>query len=373
MNISAVIFLILGFACFIVVLVAFLVIYKKFQSKPTLDQQNNTILALQQEAQAKHLSDEFSKISLDLNTRLAQMESKYEVSTKSHSEQIINMVHEVRDKFNNNVQRLETLKEQTQTIANQHDTLLKFTNNMNATILNPNRRGQFGEMLLAQLLERYFGQDPHHIYYELQPQLHNAKGQILIPDAILFSERSGNTVIDAKFPLEGLYNKTDDNQIEINEVSPSKLKTTVRKQITTISKYLEKNNGIAKCVCAVMYIPVESFFIEISKHPELINEAVQERIIIISPSIFAIYIQALSVVLRYANISNNLHQMASLFQNVQKYLTKILDNNQKLQAHAAKADKLLASNVDNIKLIQTKINVLEEKNPTKLIETETLI
>jgi DNA recombination protein RmuC len=139
-------------------------------------------------------------------------------------------------------------------------------------------QGAWGEMVLSQILNRSGMREGH----EYHTQYNTGAG---IPDVIITLPNGNKVVIDAKVSLTS-YSK-------IHETScPKQAKVLIKKHLTSlyahISSLQKKNytdvidNSID---CVIMFMPVESAFIEAIKHsPDFLESAFASNIIVVGPN-----------------------------------------------------------------------------------------
>ncbi len=138
-------------------------------------------------------------------------------------------------------------------------------------------RGAFGEVQLSALVANVLPETA----YQLQATLSNGTR---VDCLLRLPEPTGNVPIDAKFPLESFQRMTDFDLAASDRTGAARqFRQDIRRHIHAIAdKYLiagETAEG------AVLFLPAEAIFAEIHAHfPELVQEAQQRRVWLVSPT-----------------------------------------------------------------------------------------
>lgn len=161
-------------------------------------------------------------------------------------------------------------------------------------------RGTFGEVQLTSLIRNIIPET----HFSLQHTLSNGKR---VDCFLLLPEPTGNIAIDAKFPLENYRILVNPNtQDSDRRQAEQQFRQDIRKHIQDISqKYIisgETADG------AVMFIPAESIFAEIhAKYPDLVENAYQARVWMVSPTTMAAILTTARAVLKDAATRKQVH------------------------------------------------------------------
>ncbi|MCL2719919.1 MAG: DNA recombination protein RmuC [Treponema sp.] len=267
---------------------------------------------------------DFTPQMLDLKNELHELKTK---QMESQQASIINqqkLLNDTQNNLNNQLQQMMTImnqslnnaqnnitKQLTSTnqmfgdIHNQLGTLGKTVKNMedigkNISSLQdilqaPKLRGNLGEYLLEELLKQIFPSANYEIKY-------NFKNGTQV-DAVI--KLGGNIVsVDSKFPLESFQRFVNSDNDDDKKIFRKEFITSVKKRIDEIAtKYINPAEGTFDF--AIMYIPAENVFYETiindsftSKDFELLNYAMEKRVIPVSPNSFYAYLIAIIYGLR---------------------------------------------------------------------------
>jgi DNA recombination protein RmuC len=219
----------------------------------------------------------------------------------SQLQQMMNIMNQSLNSAQNNItKQLSSSNQIIGDIHNQLGTLGKTVKNMedigkNISSLQdilqaPKLRGNLGEYLLEELLKQIFPSANYETKYSFK------NGTQV--DAIIKLE--GNIVpVDSKFPLESFQRFINTGNEEEKKAFRKEFITSVKKRIDEIAaKYINPAEGTFDF--AIMYIPAENVYYETiindsftNKDFELLNYAMEKRVIPVSPNSFYAYLIAI--------------------------------------------------------------------------------
>ena len=216
-------------------------------------------------------------------------------------------------------------------------------------------RGAFGEVQLSNLIKNFLPKAS----FSLQHTLPNGR----VADCVLFlPEPTGSIAIASKFPLESYRRLTESNPNESQRIMEVRqFKQDIRKHIRDIA-----NRYIVPSVTAdgaMMFIPAEAVFAEIqANHQDLVEEAHQARVWIVSPTTMWAILNTAAVILKEAArreqidlIQMHLNKLGEDFGRFQdrmgKLATHIRQANDDMQRVQTSAQKI-ASQFDKIEQVE---------------------
>jgi DNA recombination protein RmuC len=298
--------IVLGFA----VLVAFL---NKKLSEKAEPADDKAMLMLQQQ---------LNQLSEQLNRGLAE---SHETIQKQFSSSA-GIIKDVTEKLT----KLEDTNKQVVGIADQLEGLER-------VLKNPKQRGILGEYYLETLLKNLFQPNQYQMQYPFKDGT--------IADAVIFLKGIGEPQsiipIDSKFSLEN-YNKIiEEKDAGRKEELQKAFKQDLKNRIDETSKYIKPRENTMDF--AFMFIPSEGIYYDLLVNQvgtlkvntrDLIEYAFKEkRVIIVSPTSFAAYLQtvlqglrALSIEKSVKEIVNNVHKLGSHLGAYETYFTKLGSN-----------------------------------------------
>jgi DNA recombination protein RmuC len=206
-------------------------------------------------------------------------------------------------------------------------------------------RGAFGEVQLSALVRNLIPER----HFSLQHTLSNGTRV----DCMLFlPEPTGHIGIDAKFPLESFQRMSDPQLPDADRgKAAAQFRQDIRKHINDIAgKYIvpgETSDG------AVMFIPSEPVFAEIHSHyPELVEEAHQRRVWLVSPTTLMAILTTARAVLKDAATREQVHVIQKHLNLLSKDFGRFRDRMEKLSRHIHQAQK----DVDEVNVSARKIS-----------------
>jgi DNA recombination protein RmuC len=226
------------------------------------------------------LSGESNKQSQkDLNEFKDYMMAKIDKQLKEINDKVEQRLGQGFEKttetFTNVIERLAKIDEAQKKI----ETLSQEVVSLNGLLTDKKTRGIFGEVQLYQLLSAVMGDNKE--LYEKQKTLSNG----FIADAMIHApEPLGNLVIDSKFPLDN-YRKMMDKKLGAQDrlYAEKEFKKDVKIHVNAIKdKYIIPLETAEQ---AVMFIPAEAIFAELtSYHEDIMEYAQKNQVWIVSPT-----------------------------------------------------------------------------------------
>lgn len=193
----------------------------------------------------------------------------------------------------------------------------------------PKFRGELGETLLGNLLSQVLPKEN----FSLQHRFRSGDtvdavvviGKYLLP-------------IDAKFPLENFKKFQEANSEDDKKANWRLFVRDVKNRIDEISKkYILPDEGTFDF--ALMYIPAESVYSEISQDEEISNFAKNKKVISVSPNTFYAYLQAVCHGLKGINIERNVRNIVAQLERLRIDLKKFQEDFDLVGGHLSNAAK----------------------------------
>ncbi|OHA63438.1 MAG: hypothetical protein A3E07_03825 [Candidatus Wildermuthbacteria bacterium RIFCSPHIGHO2_12_FULL_45_9] len=278
---------------FSIVLIAFILRFRKIEQKPKEDG-TGMILIQNQIAQLRVAVDE-----------------KLGSSTKMFQEQYGQSAQLIKD-ITEKLTRLDETNKQVVGFADQ-------LQDLGDILKNPKHRGILGEYYLETVLKNVL--PPKH--YQLQYQFPNGE----IVDAVIFV-KDKIIPIDAKFSLEN-YNRILQEKDETEkQVLEKKFKEDLKTRIDETAKYIRPENGTMEF--AFMFIPAEGIYYDLlvnqvgalkTNTRDLIEYAQRDkRVIIVSPTSFFAYLQTVLQGLRALQIEESAKEIRKRVEQLAQHL-----------------------------------------------------
>ncbi|MFH1759277.1 MAG: DNA recombination protein RmuC [Patescibacteria group bacterium] len=197
---------------------------------------------------------------------------------------------------------------------------------------NPKQRGVLGEYYLETLLKNIFPPSAYQMQYEFK------NGEI-VDAAIFYQDKI--IPVDSKFSLEN-YNRILECRSDEERAPLEKLfRQDLKNRIDETSKYVRPNEGTTEF--AFMFIPAEAIYYDLlvnqvgaikTNTRDLIEYAYKDRkVIIVSPTSFAAYLQTVLQGLKAQQIEKSAKEIIKKVHTLGKHLSAYEEYMQKLGGH----------------------------------------
>ena len=214
----------------------------------------------------------------------------------------------------------------------------------------PKLRGNIGEQILSDLLAQILPQETYQLQYKFK------SGDMV--DAVIKTQ-AGLIPIDSKFPME--------NFTKMNQAKTKKEQNTfkkafvndVRKHIRAIStKYIKTTEETVDF--ALMYIPSESMYYEITAQtPDITEYAQTRRVLAVSPSTFYAFLRTILVSFEGQRIAQEAQNLLSSLRDIQKTSKDFGEHLDVLSTHVKNAYNNMTTISTEYSELQTKIDTTQ--------------
>ena len=246
--------------------------------------------------------------------------------------------------------------------------------NLEKVLTSQKQRGNLGEAGLQLVLENILPPGAFSLQYEFED------GDTV--DAAVFT-KDGIIPVDAKFPLENYNRLVDEENKERRAELEKAFKNDLKKRIDETAKYIKPQAGTMEF--AFMFIPAEAIYYDLLVNEvgavkvntrNLIEYAFKERkVIIVSPTTFAAYLQtvlqglrALKIEESAKSIRKNVEMLQKHIKSYEQYMQKLGNSMQTTTNHYNAAYKELGKiDKDVVRITQgeRQIEVESIEGPTK--------
>lgn len=226
-------------------------------------------------------------------------------------EQLEGFKKQVQDSFGQEAKERHTLTHEIRNLQQLNEQMTKEATNLtNALKGNNKTQGNWGEFILSQILDNSGLRAGYE--YETQVSLTNENNQRLQPDVIVHLPQGGDVVIDSKVTLVAYecHFNSDDEATKAKAMTEHL--TAVRNHLKQLSqKDYHKLIGINSLDYILMFIPVEPAFLSAIDHdPTLINDALKNNIMIVSPTTLLVALRTIHNLWRYEYQNRNAELIA---------------------------------------------------------------
>lgn len=226
-------------------------------------------------------------------------------------EQLDSFKKQVQDSFGEEAKERHTLTYEIRNLQQLNQQMAKEATNLTNALKGNNKvQGNWGEFILSQILDNSGLRLGYE--YDTQVNLTNENNQRLQPDVIVHLPQGGDVVIDSKVTLVA-YERYFNNDEEIVKTKAlSDHLTAVRNHLKQLSqKDYHKLIGINSLDYILMFIPVEpAFLCAIDSDPSLINDALKNNIMIVSPTTLLVALRTIHNLWRYEHQNRNAELIA---------------------------------------------------------------
>ena len=226
-------------------------------------------------------------------------------------EQLESFKKQVQDSFGEEAKERHTLTYEIRNLQQLNQQMTKEASNLTNALKGNNKiQGNWGEFILSQILDNSGLRLGYE--YDTQVNLTNENNQRLQPDVIVHLPQGGDVVIDSKVTLVA-YERYFNNDEEIVKTKAlSDHLTSVRNHLKQLSqKDYHKLIGINSLDYILMFIPVEpAFLCAIDSDPSLINDALKNNIMIVSPTTLLVALRTIHNLWRYEHQNRNAELIA---------------------------------------------------------------
>ncbi|MCB9805627.1 DNA recombination protein RmuC [Candidatus Nomurabacteria bacterium] len=255
----------------------------------------------------------------EVNRTLSDSQKNINESVTNQFDRSQKLIQEIDRKFN------EQLKDVTQGFTsfnektNQIFNITEQLQNLEKTLKHQKQRGSLGEASLELILSNILPPTAYKMQYSFK------NGETV--DAIIMT-KDGLIPVDAKFSLDNynrIINAIDDEQKEKLEKD---FRNDLKKRIDETAKYVRPEEGTLPF--AFMFIPAEGIYYDLLINEvgavkvnarNLIDYAYNDRkVIIVSPTTFAAYLQSVLYGFRAFKIEESAHEIRKYVGELQKHL-----------------------------------------------------
>ncbi len=204
--------------------------------------------------------------------------------------------------------------------------------NLEKVLLSQKRRGNLGEAGLKLVLENILPPTAYQFQYEIDKERR--------VDAAIFT-KDGIIPVDAKFSLENYKRVLDEEDETLKAKLEVEFKNDLKKTIEQTSKYIDPKLGTLDF--AFMFIPSEAIYYDLLVNEvgavkvntrSLIEYAFKEkRVIIVSPTTFAAYLQTVLHGLNALKIEEQTKEIIKRVGMLQRHLIAYDDYFKKIGVH----------------------------------------
>ncbi len=252
-------------------------------------------------------------------------------------EQLDGFRRQINESFSSEARERHTLTHEIRQLQKLNSQMAREAVNLTRALKGDNKtQGNWGEVILSRVLEASGLREGYE--YETQVSIQRNDGRYQ-PDVIVHLPQNKDVVIDAKMTLvayERYFNAEEDL---LREQAVREHITAVRHHLRLLSrKDYQQLPGVRSLDYVLMFIPVEpAFLLALDREPELVNEALQQNIMLVSPTTLLVALRTISNLWRYEHQSQNAQQIADKAGRLYDKMRLFVEDMQTMGTHLDKA------------------------------------
>ena len=357
-------------------------------------------IKLLEDAEQK-LSDTFKSISLDALSKnnqnfldlaksvFAQIHEKtkneFSLSVKSIGSLVEPIQHslgevdlKLKDLEKSRVGAYEALRQQVSDLLVSQNSLKEETGKLVSALHTPNVRGRWGEMQLRRVVE-LAGMIEHCDFNE-QVNFENEEGEKFRPDMVIYLPGEHQIVVDAKTPLSAYLQAIEEKDEQQRKFLMKQHAKQIRSRVVEVAskKYWEQFQPGPSFI--VLFLPGEIFFsAALEQDPSLIEFAMQQRVVISTPTVLLALLHSIAMGWRQENLAENAKEIIKMGQELYKRLCNMTEHLSTLGKNINSAvhsyNSTITSMESRVLVTARKFRTLElhEKNLVELNSIETAL
>ncbi|MEK2174948.1 DNA recombination protein RmuC [Vibrio parahaemolyticus] len=242
-------------------------------------------------------------------------------------EQLEGFKKQVNDSFSQEAKERHTLVHELKNLQRLNEQMTREAVNLTQALKGDNKQqGNWGEVVLARVLAESGLREGHE--YETQVNLQSEAGKRYQPDVIVHLPQNKQVVVDSKMALvayERYFNAETDAE---RDRALSAHLTALRAHIKGLSmKDYHKLKGIQSLDYVLMFIPVEpAFQVAIQADPSLIKDAMEQNIILVSPTTLLVALRTIDNLWRNERQNENAKLIAQRATKLYDKLRLFIDD-----------------------------------------------
>lgn len=352
------------FLIILVILVAYLIFLFSKGSKSKLAEDRLLLLGEKIEI----LSQQNEILRQELDKKLSES-SRASQESVFKSSQLIQGINNQSSKLISEItEKLTKLDETNKQVISFSEQL----NNLERVLTNQKKRGNLGEAGLKLVLENILPPTAYSLQYQFK------NGDIV--DAVI-NTKEGLIPVDAKFSLDNYNRILNEDDVEKKMILERDFRNDLKKRIDETAKYVRTNEGTMDF--ALMFIPAEAIYYDLlinevgtvkANTRSLVDYAFSEkRVIIVSPTTFAAYLQTILQGLRALQIEEGAKHIRKNVENLGRHLRSYDEFMKKLGGsmsttvshynNAYKEFRKIDKDVAKITDSQSEVEILELEKP----------
>lgn len=284
-------------------------------------------------------------------------------------EQLEGFKRQVNDSFGFEAKERHTLVHEIRSLQQLNERMTQEAVNLTNALKGDNKQqGNWGEVVLARVLKESGLREGHE--YDTQVSMDDEDGKRFYPDVIVHLPDEKDVVVDSKMTLvayERFFNSDDFNQ---KEQALDEHLMAIRGHLRGLSKKdYHKLNGLRSLDYVLMFIPVEpAFQVAIEADPSLISDAMEQNIIIVSPTTLLVALRTISNLWRNERQNQNAKIIADRASKLYDKMRLFVDDMEAVGSSLDKANQSYQGAMN--KLASGRGNIIRQAESFKELGVE---
>lgn len=317
--------------------------------------------------QKKSMANTSEKIEFLLKNQFLDFQTRIHNELNT-TRQEVNQSKDIISK--NTIKTLETIQQMGETIykiTQQQEEAQKFGQSLKDLLQAPKLRGNYGEAILEEMLERVLPRNIWESQYLIDEQ-RQVDAVVKMKDVVI--------PIDAKFPRDNYNRYLESSNLKDKENFWKAYEMDVKKQVKDINiKYIKPEKGTSDF--ALMFIPSEAIYYEtiaeknyLGQPSSLYEYCQKHKVIPVSPNTFYAFLQVIVIGIRNLEIIKSARQLQEGLSAVQKSFDFFYKHYQNIGDQIEKAYKSFQQGSTHINRYKTRLdNTLQIEGLKKHIES----
>ncbi|RCW24219.1 DNA recombination protein RmuC [Vibrio parahaemolyticus] len=338
-----------------------------------INQANAEKLQILEQAEAR-LKQQFEHLA---NQLFEEKTAKVDLQNRQSLEGLLSPLREqlegfkkhVNDSFSQEAKERHTLVHELKNLQRLNEQMTREAVNLTQALKGDNKQqGNWGEVVLARVLAESGLREGYE--YQTQVNLQNEAGKRYQPDVIVHLPQNKQVVVDSKMALvayERYFNAETDAD---RDQALSAHLAALRAHIKGLSmKDYHKLKGIQSLDYVLMFIPVEpAFQVAIQADPSLIKDAMEQNIILVSPTTLLVALRTIDNLWRNERQNENAKMIAQRATKLYDKLRLFVDDMEGLGGALDKANQSYQGAMN--KLATGRGNVIRQAESFKHLGVE---